>query len=256
MKTRCRAAALSSMVLISATAGCSSTATPDYSQAYQQGRYQEAHAAAAAAARHSTGAERARAQLVQGMAAYAEEDYAEAMLRLAPLASSADDEIAGTAGATVGLIELDRGRYAQAAEALTRAAGRLDGDDAARARAHAARAYDLLGDKNAAARQRRLALGSASAPLEIPSSVAHRDGAYAIQLGAFSNRARAAKLAEMSRPLARSHGLSDPRVLLGRTSGGAVLYLVQVGRFSTKSEAVRAQRGLNTTSVIAGVPVE
>jgi len=247
---------LSSIVLISAAAGCSTTTPSDYAQAYQQGRYQEAHAAAATAARRSTGAERAQAQLVEGMSAYAQKDYAEAMLRLSPLASSSDDKIAGTAGATVGLIELDRGRYDKAARALTLAAARLDGDDAVRARAHAARAYDLLGDTEAAARQRRIALDATSAPLEIPSSVAHRDGAYAIQLGAFSSRARAAKLAELSRPLAHSRGLSAPRVLLGRTSGGAVLYLVQIGHFPTKAEALRAQNGLNTTSVIAGVPVE
>lgn len=236
-------------------AGCGSSQEVDYTQAYQQGRFTEAHSAAAAEAARADGIEADRAALIAGLAAHASGDNSEALLRLRPLTRSADREIAGTAGATVGLIEFDRSRYEEAAAALSDAADKLEGRDASRARAHAALAYERAGNRKEAANQRRLALQPRSGGDAWDSRVAHRNGAYTIQLGAFSNRSRAARLVERTRTMTAERGLGQPRVVIGRGSGGETLYLVQVGEFRSKFRAELAQDNLGVTSVIADAPV-
>ncbi len=236
-------------------AGCGTSQKVDYAQAYQQGRYAEAQRAASQEAARSSGAEAEQARLIEGLSAHAAGDRSEALLRLRPLRASQDPEVSGTAAATVGIIEFERGRYEEAARSLTQAAEKLDGRDATRARAHAALAYERLGRSDEAAAQRRMAMSPRRAGDAWDSRVAHRDGSYAIQLGAFSSRARAARLVEQSRTMTTERGLGQPRIVLGQGSGGEALYLVQVGEFRDKFQAEVAQDKLGVTSVIADVPV-
>jgi tetratricopeptide (TPR) repeat protein len=246
------AAALSAVLL----SGCGSTsrASVDYEQAYQQGRYSEAqHAAGRVAERGGADADRAR--LVAGLAAHAAGDSAEAALQLSPLADHREDGIAGPASATLGLIAAARGQHAEAADRLTAAAERLTGDDEVRARVHAAMAYEALGRAEQAALQRRLAMRDLDAS-RLPASSVHHRGVYAIQLGAFSSRARAARMVELSRGLASAHNLGAPRIERTRGSGGETLYLVHLGQFGSRAQAERVQRSLGVTSVIAGADVD
>ncbi len=237
-------------------ASCGSTPKDtDYAEAYQQGRYDDARQAAAHQAKRADGDEAQRARLIEGLAAHASGDHAAALLTLRPLTTASDHEIAGNAAATVGIIEFERGRYEEAARELSRAADLLEGRDASRARAHAALAYERLGNSREAAAQRRLALSPRRSGDAWNSRVAHNKGAYAIQLGAFANRARAARLVENSRAMAAERGLGQPRVVHGRGSAGERLYLVHIGSFPTRFQAERAQDQLGVTSVIADAPV-
>jgi len=236
--------------------GCgSSTRTSiDYEEAYQQGRFSEAQREASRTADRG-GAEADRARLIAGLAAHASGDVSEAALRLAPLANHRDDQIAGPASATLGLIAAERGQHEEAARLLTAAAERLTGDDEVRARVHAAMSYERLGRDEEAALQRRLAMRDLDAS-RVPATSVHHRGAYAIQLGAFSSRARAARLVELSRGLAAAHNLGAPRVELSRGSGGETLYLVHLGQFPSRSQAERVQRSLGVASVIADAPLD
>jgi len=254
--TACRPAA----VLLSALAlapGCGGPQTDGaYAEAYQAGRYEEARRAASREADRSRGEQAERARLYEGLAAHAEGDSSAAQLALEPLTGSRDDEIAGRAGATVGLIAFERGRFDKAARYLSEAADRLDGADAVRARTHAALAYEELGRGRDAAEQRALAMAAGeSAGRWDGGSVSHHNGAYTVQLGAFSDRARAARLARMSRGLARARGFGEPEIVLSRGSAGETLYLVQIGRFDSKGAAERARAGLDVESVVADAPV-
>jgi len=255
--TASRAAAVLILSALALAPGCGGPQKDGaYAEAYQAGRYEDARQAASREADRSRGEQAERARLYEGLAAHAEGDYAAAQLALEPLTRSRDDETAGRAGATVGLIAFERGRYDKAAACLSEAADRLDGADAVRARTHAALAYEKLGDDRAAAEQRALAMAAGeSASRWRGGSVSHHDGAYTVQLGAFSNRARAARLAEMSRGLARARGFGEPHVVLSRGSAGEPLYLVQMGRFETKTAAEHARAGLDVESVVADAPV-
>jgi tetratricopeptide (TPR) repeat protein len=246
-------AALALLCLLVGCAGSSGRVT-DYAEAYQQGRFKEAERAAALAANQPGEAGR-RARLVEGLAAHARGDYVQAELRLEPLASVSEDDIAGPAAATLGLIAAERGQHERAADFLTKAADHLTGDDEVRARVHAAMAYEALGRGEQAALQRRLAMRDMGSPNRLGRS-AYQDGSYAIQLGAFSSRARAAKMVEMSRKLARANGLGEPRITRSIGSGGETLYLVHIGRFGSLAQAERVQRGLGVASVIAGADVD
>ena len=252
--TIARSAIVIASLSVLTAAGCGSSQKVDYAQAYQQGRYSEAQRAAAIEAERSQGRDAEQARLIEGLSAHAAGNTSEALLRLRPLQSSSDEHIAGTASATVGIIEFDRGRYDEAARSLSKAADLLDGRDATRARAHAALAYERLGRNDDAAKQRRLALSPRRSDAW-ESQLSHRDGTYSIQLGAFSSRARAARLVERSRTMTAAKGLGQPRIVMGRGSAGEPLYLVQVGEFRQKYLAERAQDTLGVTSVIADAPV-
>jgi len=252
--TIARSAIVVASLSVLTAAGCGSTQKVDYTQAYQQGRYSEAQRAAGIEAAKARGHDAEKARLIEGLSAHAAGDASQALLRLKPLQSSSDDEIAGTASATVGIIEFERGRFEAAADSLIKAAELLDGRDANRARAHAALAYERLGQREEATRQRRLALSPRRSDAW-DSSVSHSNGTYSIQLGAFSSRARAARLVERSRTMTAAKGLGQPRIVMGRGSAGEPLYLVQVGDFRQKYLAERAQDQLGVTSVIADAPV-
>ena len=256
MNTRTLAAiaAFTPLCLLVGCAGSSERAT-NYSEAYQQGRFEEAERAAALAAKRPGEAGR-RARLVEGLAAHARGDYVHASLRLEPLAEATEDDIAGPAAATLGLIAAERGQHERAAKLLTRAAGHLTGDDEVRARVHAAMAYEAIGRDDQAALQRRLALRTGASSGGLGTRTAHSDGSYTIQLGAFSNRARAANMVEMTRNLARANGLGEPRITRSVGSGGETLYLVHIGRFGSLAQAERVQNALGVTSVIAGADVD
>lgn len=249
-------AAIASLAPLCLLASCAGPSRPssDYAEAYQQGRFEEAERSAALAANKPGEAGR-RARLIEGLAAHARGDFVQAELRLEPLASATEDDVAGPASATLGLIAAERGQHERAADYLTKAADHLTGDDEIRARVHAAMAYEALGRGEQAALQRRLAMRDMGSRPSVGRST-YQNGSYAIQLGAFSSRARAAKMVEMSRKLARENGLGAPRITRSVGSGGETLYLVQIGRFGSLAQAERVQRGLGVTSVIAGADVD
>jgi len=235
------------------TAGCAAESASRSARDYNAGRYWEAQRLAEVEAGAAAGVDRQRAALVAGLAAHAQGEHAEAQRWLGPLRSASDPSIAGRAQAGLGLIHLERGEYRQAAALLSEAASKLTGDDAARAGHHAGQAYAAIGRLDAAHLQYNLALSAVSDPDLRDTLIAQLDrSAYTVQLGAFANRANAQRAARRFASLTAGLGLGEPTVRAER-SARRTLYLVQVGRFSQKDQAVDAKRRIGGEAIIAAV---
>ncbi len=203
---------------------------------YEAGLYASAFTKATREAEDSSGSRRERAALIAGMSAHALDRNDEAERWVGPLTASQDREIAGRASATLGLIEQKRGRHARAVQLLQDAAGKLSGDEAARARA-------------AAAISSRAMEGGSVASL--PSATPRGSlGPYTLQLGAFSNRGNADGMARTAGDAARRAGLGEPQVTIDQDSKGRSLWVVRVGSFPSRAAAMRGQRSFPKAVVV------
>lgn len=240
--------------------GCESGPTapagPGYMELYLSGRYVEAYSTASTQAKESpAGAERERASLVAGQSAHALDRDLEAEPWLKPLLLSEDPVIAGKAGATLGLIAQETGRHSEAITLLQPSVERLSGDDAARAAVYTGDSYRALGQESQARSYYERAQRQASSDVSLRSMVADRlrpkaataakQGGFSVQLGAYSSQQRAQAVADRARLRAQGLSLGAPRVVETKR-GSQTLYVVQVGRFSTRPAAEGAQKRLAT----------
>ncbi|MEO0511352.1 MAG: SPOR domain-containing protein [Planctomycetota bacterium] len=147
-----------------------------------------------------------RARLVRGMALYNTQRIDESESILRPLTSSRDDEVAGLAAATLGLIAWTGGDPDAADDLLTQAATQLRGIEQTRAR--------------------RFLASLAGAP-------ASGQPRYTVQIGAFSTNVRAQRSARA----ATDRGWPGPINVVPESRGSRTLYAVRVGRFTTKERA-------------------
>ncbi|MBK9187535.1 MAG: SPOR domain-containing protein [Phycisphaerales bacterium] len=255
---------LSLLAALLAQIGCQSSPTTkgktDYSQAFAQGRYAEAYEESTRVAGSPGASGKAQAALVAGLSAQAlgRPDDADRWLR--PLTVEPNREIAGTAGAALGLIEQERGRHAQASALLLGAAEKLEGAESARAYMYAG---DSLAKQGRIAESRNAyqqATARAGTDRALKTMIADRQTAstatrntaspgpvkYAVQTGAFSTRDNAISQA---RALA-SRG--SPRVVEITDAKGRRLYAVRVGLFTSRqdAESLRARVG-STARVVA-----
>jgi hypothetical protein len=232
---------------VAAGAGCASrsgyAAAPSgsFAEAYRAGEYQQAASLAAAVP-----AGDASAQLVRGMslAEMGQDDQAAAVLT--PLLRSRDSEIRGRAAAVLGLAARERGEKAEAAALLTIAAESLLGTDRVWAAHYAAELHKELGHTKEAA---------ALAPIAGPAgAVLHVDplGTYTIQFGSFSTEARASRHRRAMTLLAQERGLPAPTVEEVH-AGARTLFAVRVGRYATKSDAVRIAADLPTETAVVKI---
>jgi len=235
-------------------AGSGAGARASYVDDYQQGRYDRASHGAIRAVRDAGAPDRDVARLTAGLSAHALGRDDEATEWLRPLTTNADDQIAGKALATLGLIAFDAGEHRTAAKSLSRAAGKLTGDDSAHAAMIAGDAYVNLESFDAARLQYRLAQSSAHAP-SLKREIASRLGdGFTLQVGAFANRTNAER---SKRHLAQNRSvaaLGEPVVLQRTDNRGARLFLVQVGRFSTKRDAKAAQLRTGIGGIVTFAP--
>lgn len=221
---------------------------------YERGEYEAAWRQASSAAGNKAGPAHEREALVAGMSAYELKRYDEAERRLRPLSVSGDRELSGRASATLGLGNVARNNFAAAAIDLSSAGRKLTGEEAARANFCAGECYTLIGKLDAARNAYNLAqAGSADASLRARASGRNAASAYAVQLGAFGDRANAERIAAGARPRAQSRGLPAPSVVQGADVGRSSLYLVQMGRYKTKDEAASARVRIGGDAVV--VPV-
>lgn len=224
-------------------------ATSEAMSRYEAGAYAESFRLASVAAASERGAERDRANLIAGMSAYRLSDEIEARRRLEPLTRSANDEIAGRASVTLGLMDEDEGRHLAAISRFTSAARELEGDDRARAHLLAAGSLEASMQREEAAAQYAAALEAAQSA-SLRSTIRARmtgtagGSGYTIQVGAFSSEQNAIRSASRLRDRAGSLGLEMPRVEEMRDASGRVLHAVRVGRFASRQEAERARSRL------------
>jgi tetratricopeptide (TPR) repeat protein len=232
--------------------GCKSqTAKPAldlFNQGDYPGAYREAETIVASS---KDDAAREQASLIAGMSAYELRRYEDAERWLRPVSRSTDREASGRAFATLGLVGVRRDRYSTAAIDLMSAGRRLQGDDAAQANFFAGECYTLLGDLDRARSAYNSALASAQTPAlreRIGQRLAGSD--YTLQLGVFSSRANAdALLAKATRQSTQS-GLGTPTIAQTQDVAGRTVFLVQLGRFKNRTEAVAARARLGMESVI------
>lgn len=223
--------------------GCAQTSgyRSTYVDDYERGRYSSASSGAIRAVRNPNEEDRDIARLTAGLSAHAMGRNDEAIVWLRPLVTNHDDEIAGKAMATMGLIALEEGENRSAAKALSRAAGKLNANDSAHAAMYAGDAYANLGSFEAARLQYRLAQ-SAARDSKLKQEVNSRLGeGFTLQVGAFTNRMNAERARRVVEQNRMFDTLGDPIVLPRTDNRGTTLYLVQVGRFTSKQDAKAAQ---------------
>ncbi|MHC4080640.1 MAG: SPOR domain-containing protein [Planctomycetota bacterium] len=241
-------------------AGCaaspsSTTAEADLNRAledYRAGRYATAFQEAAAVQDTTSGEEHRDAAYVGGLAAYRLGDLAEAQGRLRLAADSETPRTAGNARAVLGLVLVDQGRPEEAAGHFAAASRVLDGDNARQAALHAAKAYERTGDEAAAEAWLRVAEGRAKWAI---TGSAPAGGAFTLQAGAYRQRPSAERAAVEAAAIAEVHGLSPVQIVPRRDERGDVLYVVQVGRFESRTAAVSARQRVGRLQyIVAALP--
>lgn len=243
-------------------AGCSTAPKPmpadaDYLAMFNAGRYTDALATATRAADAAKGTARDMPALIAGQSAYRVGRRVDALRWLSPLRESRAPGVAGSAAATLGSLARDRGDHAQAAALFEEAAGKLAGDDAARALMYAGDSREALGDHARAqehyAHARDKALSDVQLRVQIgdrlagvpsaPNVLGSPSGGYTVQAGAFAERGKAEALAAR----VRAHGATR---IVPIAANGRTLYSVRVGQFSVKSDADRVCKAVGSGAFV------
>ena len=242
---------LLALVLSGLTAGCSSSHRPaaTFDEAlslYESGHYAAARRTAERVASAGPPHDRAPASYLAGVSAYQLGAYADAEPHLLAAASGTDRTTAGRARAQLGLIRMQQRRPDEAARLFEEASYHLEGDDARQAARHASLAHEAAGHPELARRWSDKASGlrtSAVSPSHhpAPTVAALGGGTFTLQVGAFSDRARAERAARDAEPVASQYALGEVRITERRGPAGRTLHLVQVGQFTTHKAAARAR---------------
>ena len=234
--------------------GCAASQLKNVRHSYEQSDYATAFRDAEVIVRRSSGRVAEEAAYMAGMSAYHLQEPTRALEFLDIAARSSDRSIAGRAMAQAGLIHHEKGHYETAVRLFQGAAGRLDGDDRARACLLAAAAQQKLGQWSHAAASLRQARRHSSDPGVHRHVKEHMSyGAYTIQLGAFAVEENARRAARAVSGRAAAIRIGHPRMVRAVDVGGRRLILVQVGRFNDHAAASSARSRLSTSADI--VPV-
>jgi tetratricopeptide (TPR) repeat protein len=244
------------LVMAGCAAPSSSTSAPaDLNRAledYHAGRYTEALQEAAAVQDGTSGVRSRDAAYVGGLAAYRLGDLIEARARLNVATASASPLTAGKARAVLGLVYLELEQPQEAATHLAAASRTLDGDDARQAARHAAIAYRRAGDEVAAAEWLRAGEGRGRMP---SADLMGTGGVFTLQAGAYRQRPRAEQAALEAAELAETHGFLPVRIVPRNDERSGMLYVVQMGRFDTRTAAVSARQRLGRLQyIVAALP--
>lgn len=166
------------------------------------------------------------------------------------LAASSDDPVlSARSKAMIGQTLLEDGQPAAAAVQFEHAWPELKGEDRSRCAQHAATAWSQAGRPDLAqqwiARTRTTASpGTTVAANRSTTTGAPSNGMFTLQAGAYK-KADGAKRAkeQMSRVAARA-GIGPASIRTRMDRHGGMLYLVQIGSFETRQQAISASRGL------------
>lgn len=219
----------------------------DAGEAYRAGDYGAAYPAAEplADARGRRGEE---AAYLAGLSAQQLGRPGEAARHLSRAAKSRDAQLAGNAGAALGLLLSEQNRYADAADALEDAAELLTGESRARAYYYLAVAQQKLGRTAAAGTSFTLARDATSDPdLRARIDRQRRTIGWTVQTGAFGEIDNARQAAQQL--AARVRG-TTPRIVTATDARGNTLHLVQIGSFTTHDSARRFANNLGPPAVV------
>lgn len=259
-----KVAAIALMGIGLALGGCKSSKSSGYMDAYNAGNHEEAYKRASQASTTGSQEQREQASLVAGLSAHSLGNDSDAKRFLQPIAYSSNPEVAGKANATLGLIAEGEGDHATAARSFELAGSKLTGDEAARAYLHAGDAYTAAGNTTLASSMYKRASSMVTGDPGLASAIRERQnapapgaggdfsaggaatGPFSIQLGAFSNRANAEKLAAS----ASTMGLGQARIV-PTSKNGQTLYAVRVGGFPDRKAAAAARDRAGITGFVA-----
>lgn len=208
---------------------------------YEAGRYETAAGGAEEAMQSASGPQREDAAYLAGLSAYRLGRTEDAEGRLLTAAGSSRPETAGKAKAMLGIIRLDQNRPREAVDLFEAASRTLTGSDGMRAAEHARIARQRAGiPETSDSRQYALA----------PSESASVAGLFALQVGAFRDADGADRAARSAQAIADRAGLGPVRIVPGADERGGRLYLVQFGRFASRSAAAAARSELGSLEYI------
>jgi len=221
------------------------------SAAYEAGDFAGAYRAAAPLA-DGRGPAGAEAAYLAGLCARRLNRDAAAERHLRRATQARDATLAGDAGAALGLLYSEQGRYASAVRALESAAPLLAGEDRAQAYYYLAAAQQKLGRAAEARTHFRLARKTTQDDAlrgEIDRQMAATG--WTVQTGAYRD-------ADNARQAARELGArvrgAAPRLVTADDGRGGTLHLVQIGTFTTHDSARRFAAQLGRDAVI--VPIQ
>lgn len=246
-------------VALLALGGCASNraagggALPDMKAVmadYNAGRFLDAYTGAVSLYRRSVVPERDEAAYLAGLSAYRLQRYEDADRYLSPLVRIATTDVAGRAAGTLGLVELERGRYREAAEYFKKAADRLEGQGKAEAAYRAGLAYKESGSHSLARVQFIIARGaSTDAAFQAKVDRELKTSGYTLQLGVFASRANAEAMVREFQA-GRGASIGEARIVTNEGSRGETLYYVNVGTFNSYSAAIRGRALLDQPAIV------
>ncbi len=244
---------------LAALGGCASNraagggALPDMKAVmadYESGRFLDAYTGAVSLYRRSVVPERDEAAYLAGLSAYRLQRYEDADRYLSPLVRIASTDVAGRAAGTLGLVELERGRYREAAEYFKKAADRLEGQGKAEAAYRAGLAYKESGSHSLARVQFIIARGaSTDAAFQAKVDRELKTSGYTLQLGVFASRANAEAMVREFQA-GRGASIGEARIVTSEGSRGETLYYVNVGTFNSYSAAIRGRALLDQPAIV------
>lgn len=245
---------IAGMAGLLAAPGCNepSKATPaDMRDLYEARKYRQARLAALDVADGSFGRQRDEARYIAGLSAYRLGKSNEALRDLTPLIRNADDDLAGNAAATAGLIHIDAGRDDEALDVLRIAARKLEGNDRGRVYHYIGQIHQRAGRWAEARTAMSLALSNARDPdLRQVIREQMNVSAFALQFGAFASPSHAHQRLKQVAPEVIAKRIGAVVINPSVTRSGERLYLVQAGRFVTHDQADQARDRLSIQDVI------
>jgi tetratricopeptide (TPR) repeat protein len=245
------------MALMAATAlafaacqGPGDTSLAAASSAYRAAEYGRALTMARALSARTTGLDQDRARYLEGLSSLALGKADDAVAPLAEAAEAADRTLAADARISLGTAYATRGDLGSAADSYRRAATLLEGAERERAREIEAalrarvRESDAMRERDARPTPRGVAPDTVPVPSSPTSVIVNgmelEPTRFAIQAGAFRDRAKAESVAEDVRARVAVERLRAPRVCEKRRPDGSTVYVVQFGDFDNRTVAGRA----------------
>lgn len=254
------AASTVALLAVVSVAGCAASGSggggsmSDATNAYNAAEYGRSLGLARAAASKSDGLGRDQARYLEGLSLLQLGRVDEAVAPLTDASDAANRALAADARISLGTALVRRGDLAGAADAYRRAATILDGAEKVRALEVEADCRSRLAEMNA---PKAAAVAAApAAPAPVPSSPTARivNGVeiepvrFAIQAGAFQDRAKALELAGQLVPQVALQKLSPPRVIEKPRPDGTSVHVVQFGSFPNRAVAGQALRSFPKTA--------
>ncbi len=218
---------------------------------YDAGRFQQAYNAAVTLSRRGDLETRDQASYLAGLGAYRMQQYLGVDRYLGPLTHAPDPAVAGRAAGTLGLADMERGNFREAATHFKSAADRLKGQEKAEATYRAGLAYKEAGLTSQARIQFIIAQGASKDPAFLAKVNRElKSSGFTLQLGVFAARSNAETMARDFQATSAAAQLGRANIVAGKGDRGETLYYVQVGAFNSYTAAIRARDLVDQPAII------